>query len=101
MPIRGFEASQSEIVSVLERLQNARYEVTHFDDDIVIAKAQRSWQENKDAESALLLVKAGFFLDGYGSNFIKEAITQNGNDFLQLPELGFEGVVAEAVKLWA
>ena len=50
---------------------------------------------------ALLLVKAGFFLDGYGSNFITEATTQVGNEYLDLPALDFEEIVARAVKQWA
>ena len=101
VPIRGFEASQNDIIALLEKVQNTKYEISHFDTDKVIAEAQKSWKENKDTHSALLLVKAGFLVHGYGSNFITEGTTQVGNEFLYLPKLELEPIVKEAVRLWA
>ncbi len=102
VPIRAFEASQSDIVAVLEKIQNTTYEVTsQGDSETIISKAQQSWKQNRDIGSALALVKAGFFLDGYGSDFVSEGITQIGNDFLELPSLDFETVIAEAAERWA
>ncbi|EXJ57696.1 uncharacterized protein A1O5_12486 [Cladophialophora psammophila CBS 110553] len=99
VPLHGLSASQNDIVAALEHLQGTKYTITPFDADAVIAGAQRSWRENKDTDSALALVKAGFFLDGYGSDFVNEAITPNGNEFLDLPPLEpFERIVAEAVR---
>ncbi|KIW95756.1 uncharacterized protein Z519_02820 [Cladophialophora bantiana CBS 173.52] len=102
VPLHGLSASQNDIVAALEHLQGTKYTITHFDADAVIASAQRSWRENKDTDSALALVKAGFFLDGYGSDFVNEAITPSGNEFLDLPPLEpFEEIVGEAVRRFA
>ncbi len=101
VPLHGFLASQNEIVVLLEKLQGRKYEISRFEGGEVIDAAQRSWKENKDVKSALDLVKAGFFLDGYGSDFINEGITQNGNEFLELPTLELEDVVQRAVDKWA
>ena len=101
VPIRAFEASQNQIIGALEKLQKAKYEISHVDAEDVIAKSKKSWAENKDIASALTLVKAGFLLDGYGSDLVREAITQTGNEFLSLPPLTLEDVIKQAVNRWA
>jgi hypothetical protein len=47
------------------------------------------------------LIKAGFFPDGYGSDFVNEGIVPNGNKFLTLEPLDFEEVVKKAVEQFA
>lgn len=104
VPIRAFEASQADIVAALERLQGAKYSILHFENPAtLVPKAQQAWRDsnNRDTEAALLLVKAGFFLDGYGSDFVHEPTAELGNEYLELPELKFEDVVEQAVKQWA
>ncbi|KIW44906.1 hypothetical protein, variant [Exophiala oligosperma] len=101
VPIRGFEASQKDIIAMLEKEQNVTYNIEHFNPDDAISKAQSSWRENKDIPSALQLVQAGFFLDGYGSDLVGEGIVQTGNEYLNLPELRVEEVVKKAVAQWA
>ncbi|OQV07596.1 hypothetical protein CLAIMM_12004 [Cladophialophora immunda] len=107
IPLHGASASQNDILAALERLQlskGSKYATTHFADPAeLIPQTQRAWREsnNNDTAAALLLVKAGFFLDGYGSDFVGEGITPVGNEFLELPPLDFEGVIAEAVRRWA
>ncbi|KAJ9607408.1 hypothetical protein H2200_008481 [Cladophialophora chaetospira] len=101
VPLHGFLASQNEIIALFEKLQNTKYDISRFEGKELISTAQQSWADNKDVKSALDLVKAGFFLDGYGSDFIHEGITQNGNEFLQLPTLSFEDIVQKAVEQWA
>ena len=103
VPIRAFEASQADIVSALEKAQGTAYAISHVEDpDAAILRAQTSWKERRDGASALLLVKAGFFLDGYGSNFITEGSAKVGNEFLpDLPKLQFDDVIAEVLETWA
>lgn len=101
VPIQSFEASQNDIVAALEKLQGIKYEISRLNAADIISKSQNSWTENKDIGSALLLVKAGFLLSGYGSNLVDEAITPIGNEFLDLPSLDFNTVIEEAVRKWA
>ncbi|KIW15389.1 hypothetical protein PV08_05435 [Exophiala spinifera] len=101
VPIRGFEASQQDIIALLENLQEVTYNVEHIDAEDAISKAQSSWRENKDISSALQLVKAGFFLHGFGSDLVGEKIVQTGNEYLNLPELKFEETVRKALEQWA
>ncbi|OCT53748.1 nmrA-like family protein [Cladophialophora carrionii] len=70
MPLHGFLASQNEIVALLEEIQGVKYAISRLDEGVVIAAARQSWDANKDVKSALDLVKAGFFLDGYGSDLV-------------------------------
>ncbi|KAK5209497.1 hypothetical protein LTR99_007741 [Exophiala xenobiotica] len=102
VPIRAFEASQTDVLAALEKIEGKKYEITkHFDAGDVIGKAKASWRENKDTPSALWLVKAGLFTGGYGSDLVHEAIVQVGNEYLDLTELRMEDVVEKAVKAWA
>ncbi|KAK5046627.1 hypothetical protein LTR84_007388 [Exophiala bonariae] len=101
VPIHGFEASQNDLLSALQRLQNVTYQISHFDLKTGVEQAQTSWVQNKDIQSALWLVKAGFFTAGNGSNFVREGTVQVGNEFLNLPPLDFNEIVEKAVKQWA
>ena len=98
IPLHGLSASQNEIVALLEKYQNTNYEISHFDDETVVQEAKASWAANKTG--ALDLVKAGFFLDGYGSDFVGDGIVQNGNEFLTLETLDLEEIVKGAVDKW-
>lgn len=99
--IHGFEASQNEIINVLERLQNTKYDISSFNAQELIETSQSSWAKNKDIPSAIKLVQAGFLLDGYGSNLVTEGLTPIANAYLTLPPLTLEEVVEDAVKQWA
>ncbi|EXJ64300.1 hypothetical protein A1O7_00636 [Cladophialophora yegresii CBS 114405] len=101
LPLHGFLASQNEIVAVLEEVQGVEYTVSNLDGGAMVAKARHSWDENRDVKSALELVKAGFFLDGYGSDLVGGGIVALGNDVLDLAPLRLEDVVKTAVERWA
>jgi len=79
------------------------YEVKHIDSAPVIAESKKKWKDSKskDVWSAITLVKAGFLLRGYGSNFPEESTVPIANEMLGLGKLRFVDVVkqeAEAVK---
>ncbi|KEF58491.1 uncharacterized protein A1O9_06417 [Exophiala aquamarina CBS 119918] len=101
VPLHGFEASQKEIISALQKLQNVTYDIGHVDSREIIKNSQSSWVENKDMPSAIKLVQAGFLLDGYGSNLVTEGVTRLGNEYLTLPPLTLDEVVEASVKQWA
>jgi hypothetical protein len=101
VPLHGVLASQNEIIAILEHLQGVKYEISHFEHDKVIVDAQQKWKESRDRKSAVALVKAGFFLDGYGSNLVAEGLVQNGNEYLTLEPLSVEEIVTRAVGLWS
>ncbi|KIW73270.1 hypothetical protein PV04_01402 [Phialophora macrospora] len=101
VPLHGFSASQNEVVAALEQIQCVKYAVSTLDDDAIVAAARQSWDQNKDFQSALGLLKAGLFLDGYGSDLVGEGLVPLGNEFLDLPPLKLEDVVKAAVERWA
>ncbi|KIV88049.1 hypothetical protein PV10_08979 [Exophiala mesophila] len=100
VPIRAFEASQNEIIQILESVQKVKYRVTNIDPDSVIPESQKIWREEKKGPAALTLVKAGFFLGGYGSNLVDEGIVPTGNEYLTLSPLSVQDIVREATRLW-
>jgi hypothetical protein len=98
LPVRAFEASQNNIVNALERIQGVKYDLTQVIGKEKIADAKKTWAESKNGGAALVLVKAGFLLDGYGSDFVGEGIVEVANNMLGLEELRLEDVVREAVS---
>lgn len=103
VPVRNFEASQLEIVSLLENVQGVRYEVKHLDDaKSYILASQKRWVDSgeKDIGAALDLVKAGFLLPGYGSNLSENTVWTSGNELVGFPAEGvkYEDVVKDAVE---
>lgn len=100
VPIRAFEASQNEIIQILESIQKVKYNVENLDPDSVISESQKSWREEKKPSAALTLVKAGFFLPGYGSNLVDDGIVPVGNEYLALSTLSIQDTVQEAAWSW-
>lgn len=100
MPIRAFEASQNEIIQILESIQKVQYNIENLEPDSLISESQKSWREEKKASAALTLVKAGFFLPGYGSNLVGEGIVPVGNEYLDLSTLSIQDIVQEAARSW-
>lgn len=97
VPVRGFEASQLDLIHVLERLQGVRYQISHQDGAETIRQAREKY-EGGDANAALVLVRASLFLDGYGSSFIKDGIVPIGNDFLPLKTIEMGEVIRSVLK---
>ena len=93
VPVRNFEASLGDIVSLLEKTQGVKYEVTPVENtDELIKSKQKRWVESReqDVSAALWLVKAGFLLPGYGSNFAESSRWMLGNELV-----GFDAESAE------
>jgi hypothetical protein len=85
VPVRNFEVSLGEIVALLEEAQGVKYEVTPVENtDELIASKQKQWVESgeQDVSAALWLVKAGFLLPGYGSNFTEGGKWTLGNELV-------------------
>lgn len=94
VPVRNFEASLGDIVALLEEAQGVKYKVTPIEDtDETIKAKQKQWVESgeQDVGAALWLVKAGFLLPGYGSNFAEGSKWTLGNELMGFP--------AESAKL--
>jgi hypothetical protein len=94
VPVRNFEASLGEIVGLLEEAQGVKYQVTPVEStgELINSKQQR-WVDSgeQDVGAALWLVKAGFLLPEYGSNFADNARWTLGNELVGFP--------AESAKL--
>ena len=97
VPVRALEASQNDIIAVLEKLQGVRYELSAADHEKQIADARADWEKTQARWPSLVLVKAGFLLDGYGSNFVDEGIVEVGNGYLGLQDLQLEDVLREVI----
>lgn len=85
VPVRNFEVSLSEIVALLEEAQGVKYTLTPIEDtDELITSKQKQWVESgeQDVGAALWLVKAGFLLPGYGSNFVESERWTLGNELV-------------------
>jgi hypothetical protein len=94
VPVRNFEVSLSDIVALLEEAQGVKYTFTPVENtDGLIAAKQKAWVESgeQDVGAALWLVKAGFLLPGYGSNFAESSKWTLGNEIV-----GFD---AESAKV--
>jgi hypothetical protein len=97
VPVRNFEASLGEIVALLEEAQGVKYEVTPVENtDELIESKQKQWVESgeQDIGAALWLVKAGFLLPGYGSNFAESKKWTLGNELV-----GFDAGSAKLVDV--
>jgi hypothetical protein len=94
VPVRNFEASLGDIVAGLEKAQGVKYKVMPVENtDELIESKQKQWIESgeQDVGATLWLVKAGFLLPGYGSNFAESSKWTLGNELV-----GFD---AESAKL--
>ena len=97
VPVRALEASQNDIVAVLEELQGVKYETSAADHEKQIKDARADWEKTHARWPGLVLVKAGFLLDGYGSNFVDEGIVEVGNGYLGLKDLQLEDILREVL----
>lgn len=91
VPVRNFEASLGEIVAFLEEAQGVKYTLTPIENtDELIGSKQKQWVESgeEDIGAALWLVKAGFLLPGYGSNFAESSRWTLGNELVEFPAEG-------------
>ena len=88
VPVRNFEASLGEIVALLEDAQGVKYTLTPIENTGELIKSkQKQWVESReqDVGAALWLVKAGFLLPGYGSNFAESSRWALGNELVSFP----------------
>ena len=91
VPVRNFEASLSDIVALLEDAQGVKYTLTSVENTEELIKfKQKQWVESgeQDVGAALWLVKAGFLLPGYGSNFAESSRWTLGNELVEFPAEG-------------
>jgi len=94
VPVRNFEASLNEIVALLEEVQGLKYQLKPVEASSELIKSkQKQWVDSgeQDIGAALWLVKAGFLLPEYGSNFAESARWTLGNELVGFP--------AESAKL--
>jgi uncharacterized protein YbjT (DUF2867 family) len=103
VPVRNFEASLNEIVALLEEAQGVKYKLTPVEDtDETIGLKQKEWVESgeRDVGAALWLVKAGFLLPGYGSNFAESGRWKLGNEIVGFDagSVGLRDVVGDVVE---
>lgn len=103
VPVHNFEASQLEVVSLLEKVQGVRYEVKYLEDTGSFIEAlQKRWVDSgeRDIGAALDLVKAGFLLPGYGSNLAENTVWTSGNRLVGFPaeDAKLEDVVKDVVE---
>ena len=91
VPVRNFEASLGEIVALLEEAQGVKYTLTPVENtEELIKSKQKQWVESgeQDVGAALWLVKAGFLLPEYGSNFAESSRWTLGNELVDFPAEG-------------
>lgn len=85
IPVRNFEASVPDIVALLEDAQGVKYQVKSIEGTgELVGTMQNRWAESgeTDVEAALALVKAGFLLPEYGSNFAESGRYPLGNELV-------------------
>ncbi|KPI40346.1 uncharacterized protein AB675_7512 [Cyphellophora attinorum] len=105
VPVRAFEASLVDIVAHLEKEQQVKYTVTNIDSEKFIAenqasvKAEEATASDGIARGAAIyaLIRAGFVLQGYGSNLVTETKAKVSSQDFEMPELKIEDVVRKAV----
>lgn len=102
VPVRNFEASLQDIVSLLEDAQGVKYQVKSIEGTGELIKTmQKRWMDSgeTDVEAALALVKAGFLLPEYGSNFAEAGRYPLGNELVGFPteSAKLQDVVRDAV----
>jgi hypothetical protein len=96
-PVSAFEASQKEVVAVLEREQGVKYEVISVDGQKMIADGKKKLEAG-DSSGIMQCIQAGFLLKGFGSNLQEELVVKVGSDKLDLPKLSLEQAVKDALK---
>jgi hypothetical protein len=92
--VRNFEAGIQEIVALLEDAQGVKYQFKQIEGtEELVDSWQKKWVDSgeQDIGAALGLVKAGFLLPQYGSNFAESARYPLGNELVGFP--------AESAKL--
>ena len=90
-----FEASQSDVVARLEKLQGVKYSVATLPDDIV--EQTHAKIKAGDEEAVYMTVTAGLFLEEYKSGSRTAGKSPIVEDFVDLPKLTLKQVVKEWV----
>ena len=80
--VDSFTATQNEILTELEKATGERWKVTESTTEEAKAEGQALFAKG-DYSGLLLLLKAIFLGEGYGSDFTKDAVL--GNEKLGLP----------------
>ena len=99
-PVRAFEASQRDILHLLEKVQGVKYQVSDVKSADVIQQANAdldAGNEERMGNAIVELIKVGFVAEGYGSNLVKDGRVPIGSDLLGLKGLDAEEVVREAI----
>ncbi|OBT61855.1 hypothetical protein VE03_08828 [Pseudogymnoascus sp. 23342-1-I1] len=93
--IDSFTASQNEILATLESETGEKWTVTKSTTEVAVAEGQALFAKG-DFAGLLLLLKANFLGEGYGSDFTKDA--KLSNEILGLPSQDLASTVKAIVK---
>lgn len=93
--IDSFTASQNEILAALESVTGEKWTVTKSTTEAAVAEGQALFAK-EDFSGLLLLLKANFLGEGYGSDFTKDA--KLSNDILGLPSQDLPSTVTALAK---
>lgn len=92
--IDSFTASQNDILAAFEKASGKKWEVSHSTTESAAKEGQELFAKG-DFSGLLLLLKANFLGEGYGSDFTKDATL--ANEKLGLPVQSLESTVATLV----
>ncbi|KFY71508.1 hypothetical protein V499_08342 [Pseudogymnoascus sp. VKM F-103] len=93
--IDSFTASQNEILAALESTTGEKWTVTKSTTEAAVTEGQALFAKG-DFSGLLLLLKANFLGEGYGSDFTKDA--KLSNEILGLPSQDLTSTVRALVK---
>lgn len=93
--IDSFTASQNEILAALESATGEKWTVTKSTTEAAVAEGQALFAKG-DFSGLLLLLKANFLGEGYGSDFTKDA--KLSNEILGLPSQDLASTVKALAK---
>ncbi|KAL5350663.1 hypothetical protein ACLOAV_004232 [Pseudogymnoascus australis] len=93
--IDSFTASQNEILAALELATGEKWTVTKSTTEAAVAEGQAPFAKG-DVSGLLLLLKANFLGEGYGSDFTKDA--KLSNEILGLPSQDLASTVKALAK---
>lgn len=93
--IDSFTASQNEILAELESATGEKWTVTESTTEAAVTEGQALFDKG-DFAGLLLLLKANFLGEGYGSDYTKDA--KLSNEFLGLPNQDLASTVKAIIS---
>lgn len=92
--IESFTASQNEILAALESGTGEKWTVTESNTEVAVTEGQALFDKG-DFAGLLLLLKANFLGEGYGTDYTEDA--KLSNEFLGLPNQDLASTVKAIV----